>query len=395
MSETVLAFVADLHIASHRSQGGPWQGGVNERGRMTIECLRRALAAADEAEAVTFNMLGDVFDTVRPEPQLIAATQRAMNEHRTLPKRIIKGNHDENSSELGDHALGPLGELRDVEVYERPHLERLEYNDMVAMPRVEVFHVPFETGPASQWIPERVAALAAESHPDAARILALHVGIHDKGLRDANFWAEKANDAVSAELLAGVCRDHGIRIALAGNWHGRNVMEYTHPPLPSGQDRVILVQVGTLCPTGWDNPDYWGYGSVALVAVQDDGRVSVDFREVPGPRFVNVSSEVELEDAYDRAHQQGCPLFVRWVCQPSDVAGARHALTRAREAGTIAGWDVSVDKKETALQAREAAKAAQSTTTLQGVLSAFVSKMPLPEGVDRDRVFALADGYLR
>jgi hypothetical protein len=391
---TRLGFIADLHIANHRGNGGEWASGINERGRHTIDAFGNALTLAESTDCARLIVLGDVFDTTKPEPQLIAGAQAMMNQHPSVIKRIIKGNHDESSNAPGDHSLGPLHETAGCEVYEVP---TQEFYVGVASTigqqwGVNVIYVPYQTGVAKEWLPVELGKLTID--PKMVNILCLHLGIHDQSVRDEFFWADKATDAISAADLALLCHAYNIRAVFAGNWHGRKVMEFAFDPHPvHGHTQATLVQVGTLCPTGWDNPGLDDYGAVAFAEIDDNtGVFTLSFAEVPGPRFVNVKSVEELQAVLAAA--RGGDLYVRWTAKPAEVAHAREELEDLANLKQVKGWDIRIDKEEIQVMARQAAEAAKSTTTLAGVLDAFVSKMPIPDGVDRSSVFQRAKDYL-
>lgn len=389
-----IAFVADLHMANHRQHGGVWTGGLNVRGQETIHAFGNALSLAEAHGAERMVLLGDVFDTVKPEPQIIAEAQRMVNSHIT-PVRVIKGNHDEASSEAGDHALGPLHETANTRVYEAPDVEVLA----VGRTTVEMHYLPFETGPATDWLPKRLDDMGlrhGSGKPGVVRLLAIHLGLHDQEMRKSPtaFWFEKSNDAISAEYLAAECYKRGIHAVFAGNWHGRRTMEFAFPVDPkTGLQAVTLVQVGALTPTGWDNAGLTGYGGVAIAKIDEAGKLDLEFGEVEGPRFVNVRSLDELARAVTDAG--GNRLYVRWHAKPTEVAHAREELDRYKVPGScLVASDIAIDKEETQTLAREAAEAAQSTTTMQAVLEAFVAKKPMPETVSRTNVYNRCRDYL-
>lgn len=383
-----VGFIADLHLANHRIAGGSWQGGLNDRGRLTVDTFGNALSIAEAKGCSSVVAAGDVFDTTRPEPQLIAATQRMINMH-DVDIDIIMGNHDQDSSEKGDHALGPLGELNECRVYERPDVKVLEDG-------AELIMMPFMAGPASEWFPREVDKLMTEwttryQHVHTrtpARVLVTHLGIHDQNIRDGSIWAGKADDAISFEQLTEVCERHGITMALAGNWHGRTKF---------ASAMFTALQIGTLCPTGWDNPGMKGYGSLITIEFDKGAVTTVVVDEIPGPRFINVVSEKELADAIAQNPRSSRKnqLFIRWSAKPADVSAARASLEDWQASGEIFSWDIRVDKEDGKLQAAAAAQAARSASTLQGVLGAYVAKMPLVNALDRDEVFRRCDAYLK
>lgn len=353
-----IAFVADVHVASHRLVGGPWEAGVNARGRAVVGCLRRALCAASEAGAAAFVVLGDLFDTTRPEPQLIASVARVLAGWSGFPIVLLKGNHDSCSATMGDHALGPLGELPGVQVVDVP--------EVLDLGGQRVLLVPFLPGPASEVLP-RVLATFTETDVD---VVGLHVGLRDAEL-SRQPWAAAAEDAIAVEALAEVVRPRGARVVVAGNWHSARAWRV---------GELRLHQVGALCPTGWDNPGLEGYGGVTLV-----GRSGVTRLEVVGPRFVTVSSAAELAAVVAAAPVDGA-LYVRWTCVPSGVDEARATLEAC--GAQLAGWDVRLDGGEAQSRAVAAASAVRATSTLAGALEAYVARAAFPEGVDRGVVLA-------
>lgn len=377
-----LAFVADVHVANHPIQGGPMISGVNQRAQAILDALHQAVREAAQLDC-EFVILGDLFDTAKPTPQLVAATMAALriSESPDLQPQVLimKGNHDEQSSARGDHALGPLAVHPEsgVELFEEPRI--------VTLPGGELWMVPFQTGPAKEWLPVVMAGLeSTSSFVQGERVLALHLGIHDGDLRSANFWAEGAHDAIGVEQLVELCFKHRINGVYAGNWHARR--EWT---VTDQGHTVRILQVGTLAPTGWDNPGLEGYGTVAHWL---DGHMGAI--EVPGPRFVNVRSQAELDDITLEAgvHNR---LWVRRIAEPNDLDNARFEVEAIKHSSpTVMSAEVRVSKESIKAAAAQAATAARASGTLMDALEAYVAKLELPAGIDRAWVIEKARTYL-
>jgi hypothetical protein len=238
------AFVADVHCANHKAHGGPIVAGLNDRCRAILKVLGEAarVAAKEDAHIV---VLGDLFDTTRPEPQIIAAVHSNLagavlgTENRV---GVLLGNHERCSAEEGDHALGPLDPVyespKEIGVWDRPGAFCGE-EEFVVM-------VPFQEGPAREWL--RGAVEEALSNGDGECVaLALHLGLRDEQLCRENPWAAQADDAVDVKWLAELCHELKIPRVYAGNWHGWSEWEFEW----DDGFRCILTQVGALVPTGF------------------------------------------------------------------------------------------------------------------------------------------------
>lgn len=362
-----LAFVADVHVGNHRRHGGPMLSGLNDRCRLSAAVLDAARRRAAELDAEFF-VLGDLFDSSRPEPQVVAAVQRAL-----LPSaHVLLGNHDMVSTARGDHALGPLDGYEGISVYESPQV--LSFDD----DKVEVIMVPFQPGPAAEWLPqvmERLSVSLEDSGRVQARVLCLHLGIIDENTPP---WLRGADDAVPLELVQKLSMDLGCDAVLAGNWHSRQFW------LTAG--RYQIMQVGTLCPTGWDNPGLEDYGTLAVF---DSETGLLSHTEIPGPRFVKL-----------RAGQQtvgstfGNQIYVQMVAGTEERQQSEAVLSAQRDKGRIVGYEVVPDDLESETAARSAAFAARSSETFDQALAAFVREMPLEDGVEREHVLSLSRKYI-
>lgn len=358
-----IAFVADVHLGNHRRFGGPVVAGLNTRARMALGTLRAARARAEQMRADAFVVLGDLFDTSKPEPQLLAETQRAFDETGPGQPILLLGNHDQNSTTPGDHALGPLSPL--AHIVEVPSV--LNWGD------TDLWCVPFQPGRAADWLPNALAGLSKQSgHKVQRRVLTLHLGLSDT---DTPPWLRDAHDAVPASLVGELCREYGLQAAFAGNWHNPAEWDF---------DGVKVIQPGTLCPTGWDNPG----GDYGRVYIYDSDTRAVEHAVIPGPRFL------KLKYPTTEPIESGQQTFVRWVASAEYATDAQETLRVAQEKALCAGGEVVLDDAEASAAAKTAATVARSAETLDAALAGYVKEMPLVDGVDRAAVLALCKQYL-
>lgn len=375
----MIAAIADVHLANHRRFGGATVAGLNDRARAILRALTEASTVAVENGAGALVVLGDLFDSAAPTPQLVAAAMAVLAPPRVpYPIHIMLGNHDLVSDDLGDHALGPFAHVPGVTVHTKPAIVH-------PTPGMELAIVPYQSGEARVWLPEVLDGLLGGQAPGTRRrVLALHLGIHDHCIRERHAWAEAAHDAVSTSLLIELCQEHDISQVIAGNWHRRESWEVVAVP---NSGAIDILQVGALVPTGWDNAGLEGYGTVALI----DGR-SRRHVEVRGPRFVDVTCAAELDALPVRSTRHD--LYVRWVAPPEDMVGVGEVLRQAVERHRIKGYTVQVEQSAVKAQAREAAVQVRSATTLTDALARYVRDAPFDPAVDRDEVLDRSREYL-
>lgn len=376
-----LAFIADVHVANHKRLGGEVRSGINARANLCLVTLDAACTACKDADAVI--ICGDLFDSVRPEPQIIAAVANIL---RDLNREtfILRGNHEMQSTDTGDHSLGPLEALDDVRVVEESDLLRWEGAG------VEVMAVPFHPGSHEARLPRILETALVQGGQRKAgtslplRLLALHSGIRDK-LTEA--WLQKAPDSIDVGVLYDLMVKHGIRATVAGHWHKHRAWELLRSDEDAADVRWVA-QLGALVPTGWNNPGVEGYGTVAFFDTSFPSK-GLTYVSVPGPRFLIGASEVE------KASKQGNKVFVRWpTLTPEEEKDAVAALAKLKKNGDIVSGEVEPDRVESETAARSAAQVARSADTLAEALAAFVKEMALPEGVSREAVLARAKAYL-
>lgn len=365
-----LALVADPHVGNHKRHGGEAVSGINRRCRLTIDALSAAARIAERRKAVLV-VCGDLFDTSRPEPQVVAAVQEALRSVKTV---VLRGNHDTVSEAPGDHALGPLEPVATV----------VEVPTFV-MPGVVA--LPFRPHPVKEWFD----AALAEFAPMLGGVAVAHFGIEDA---DTPPWLRGAQDSAHADHVLGVLRKHKFAALFVGNWHNHKHWGGSADPL--------VVQVGTLCPTGWDNLGLVGYGKVVVYDTEDRSWEAV---EVPGPRFVKVRGRGALADLVDSPGvENAAPLFVQFLSPPGEAVDdpeqVRSFLHRKLyAAGKLSNDGIVVevvpDEGDALVAARTAATAAKSAVTLEEAIDGFAGAMELPEGVVAEDVKARARRYLK
>lgn len=363
---TKIAYIADLHIANHKRFAGKYESGLNERCRLILGALERALTEARDLGAEAVVVLGDTFDDVRPSPQILAATARVFG-RAGLPTYMLVGNHDQVSGSPGDHALGPL-EVSECEIFV------IEKPTTVKIGKTALMLVPFRAGAASEWLPDVVEELSPV--PTNDNVLCVHMGISDNTTPP---YLRSAPDSISATQLGGIMQVHGIKRAFAGNWHFHRTWEI-------GEQRIT--QVGALVPTGFDNPGV-GYGSVIVADANEQWRSTVR-----GPRFFAFDFEDgTLADVCD-LHDVGFSLFVQARVQPAYIAQAKAEIAEKVKAGVLAGGEAIPNKQVTKLVARSAAAAARSADTVDQAVAQYVEHMQMPDGVKRADVLTEVKSYL-
>jgi hypothetical protein len=390
-----------------RRFGGETQAGLNVRCMQTVHVLHEAAELAEREGCPELWVLGDLFDTVRPEPQVIAAVMAALEpKDITLAPharrvRLLMGNHEMVNREYGDHALGPMQALEWVQLhdglpgwteYDSPGGMRGEVH---ATPGA-IMAVPFVPGqPATQWMPG-VGTWNQPPEEGTRMAIVSHVGIADE--RTPKYLPGPGS--VPLEHVVREADAMGAELVLAGDWHEHRVWRRTGA---SGR-QITVMQVGALVPTGFDNPGMQGYGTVVTWDTET-GKTAV--HKLDGPRFVQ-TRDATLADV--RRLRVGAPytLHVQVVVPPGQVGAARAAAdawAAEREAeeylkrpagvnvyiGKVVESEVLVDAEEAQTMLRTAAAAATSGETLGEALEAFVRGMPLPADVDRAAVRARAE----
>ena len=372
-----IAVCADVHIGNHKRMASASVSGINGRARLVLSALQSAVDKAKDADARAFIVAGDLFDYQRPEPQLIAAVQDIFAGFKDDSSTVILlvGNHDQVSDGPGDHALGPLAPV--ATIVERPE-QWIEWNL-----GIDIALVPFIPPGANvqQAIDD---ALRSMSRPTAAvgakaSALVVHLGIRDAKTAP---WLRDSHDAIDASAIAEIARFFGRGIVFAGNWHDRRTWRFGS----AAAGYVDVVQAGALCPTGWDNPGWDGYG----LTLWDPEDGSYEFVEVPGPRFVKAAPG-EVADVERRASRDDRTAFVEVSV---GVEEARELRAKDMKL-SAAQLDIVVDRSVQKAKARTAGIAARSVSGVEEAVEKYVKRMDLGEGVDRAEVASIARGLIR
>lgn len=383
-----VAFVADAHVGNHTRMGGATHGSMNARCKYTVSALRRAAKEASSRQAPLF-ILGDLFDTHRPEAPVIAAVHDALTMQQSCVALV--GNHDMVSSTPGDHALASLAEAGVVEVFDEPSTWSYSHS---GGPSVDCACIPYRPGNAREWLtPEFVAELVSEFPvaPDRLRVLAVHFGIIGDSTPE---FLRNSHDAVPVKQVAEVARQNGVKFVMAGNWHDRCRWEV---------DGVTVQQVGALTPTGFDNPGVAGYGTVAFLnvsrALQGLGDI-IAIQEITGPRFLKVTNagqRSELE--YWLSHEPQNRLYVEYHCQPGEdpdeVKARLDALDGKPGAARLEAVQVipAAVARSVELADGQVIDPAQPIDIAEEVAH-YIDAMPLPASVERSEVRERVAHYL-
>ncbi len=371
---TAAVFAADLHVGNHGKFGGPTEVGINRRCAHTLRALQGAVDVANSKRAPLI-IAGDLFDSTRPTPQMIAEVQSCLDEVQD-GVYVIVGNHDQQSPAEGDHAMAPLWQV--AEVVDAPVSETFLGNHPL-----DLVMIPYQPGPAHEWIRGAVESVTSpkkeldnHGHP-IPRLLAIHLGVYDATWRP--FWSKDSHDCVSAEQLHEIMDAFSIDVCFAGNWHTRRTWKEPR-----------IVQVGSLCPTGWNDKGLRGHG----VSVWQDGAIT--HHEVAGPRFVTLpapqhpdfSSKVEELRKVDELFS----IYVRGVADsPDEVLETKEYIESLGDwAGVVVEPDTTIAKAE----AKTASIAARSADSLEEALAVYVQAMPLAEEIDRGTVLEKSKHYL-
>lgn len=380
-----IAWVADVHLGNHKVYGGQVVAGLNARCRMVLDTLRAAYSLATQENCQALFVDGDLFDTAKPPPQLLAAVQLVISQFPGLTTYIMLGNHDMESAADGDHALGPLAPV--AKLITKPQKIGLRGK---GVDEVEVWAVPFQPGKAEEWLPLVLAEVQGQppvvSSASSPKLLALHLGLRDKGKTPP--WLLDAHDSVSIEQVQQLVQKHELSAVYAGNWH--NPEEWVwYDANRSATTPLRAVQIGTLCPTGYDNPGET-FGTMAIYDSHKNNGCRV--LPVPGPRFHKVDGFDELKELVKKS--PGKLTFVRATVEPDDVAGAEDLIERAVEAGALGGGETMAEASEAQVALRQAAGVARSAETVDEAVENYVAAMPLKDPELRAAVLERVKGFL-
>lgn len=362
-----IGLLADCHLANHKRWGTPTYGQLaplNTRALDIVTVLAQARKRAEDEGCSDLFVLGDVFDTTCPSPQLIAECQRALATLGDLQVHLMIGNHDQQSPAKGDHALVSMEGQRNVHVYETVDQVYPEGGGCVTL-------LPYHPGRADEYLVDEIKGKQAAGH---VNVLGLHLGLRDD---DTPPWLQNSHDSFPVSRLAELTVTQPYDLVVAGNWHERK------------QFRPDVWQLGALVPTGFDNPGRKGYGSLMIY---DGQRARVI--EMDGPRFLRATSmdgaRKALADIESTASAFTTYVSIRCRLDEREAAQELFDLYDHKH------YEVLTDKAAAEDAARSAATAAAyaSTDSIQAAVRAYVERMALPADVVRDEVMAQALNFV-
>ena len=102
--------IGDYHLHNFQQWGRQKVDGINYRAAMSLASLKITLDRQTNTNNLskTFIFAGDVFDTSKPEPALIAALMDLLGSFDQSQFYLMTGNHDVGSSGPNDHSLAPF-----------------------------------------------------------------------------------------------------------------------------------------------------------------------------------------------------------------------------------------------------------------------------------------------
>lgn len=365
---TTVGYIADVHVGNPKKWPGSTVAGVSERAQHVLNALERAVQLARASGCEALGVAGDLFDYASIEPQLVAEVQRIFAD---IPVFAIPGNHDMASMALGDHALAPL----------QDHVSIIETPNILHIGGIDVWCVPFEPGPPSEWLPLRLQQLedSGQRRKAAGTHLMLHMGISDSA---TPYFLDQSTGHIKSSELRALMDQYSIDWTFSGDWHRHQVWQ--------DASRGI-VQIGCLAPNRFP-PGEHEHGHIgAMVFAEDtDG---IELVDVPGPRFAKLTFKGDSPAKYTLP-LKGDPLYIKMVCKEPEEEAAKELLKEWEDNGTARATELSVDRAERRAAARTAAHEARKASSVDEAIRVYVNTMPLEDGVDRQEVLQLARRYL-
>lgn len=338
------ALVADVHVANFRKFGGPVVGGVNKRGREVLKSLESAFTFAKNAGCDRFVVLGDLFHSSHPSPQLITkvaeilAPKPGLRVVESMQTMMMVGNHDQVSLAVNDHALAPFS-FMGVKVIE----ETTVFDDG------DLAIIPFRPGHATDWLEEEVAKCRGSS------LLGLHLGIYDDTTAP---YLQKCADAVSVTWLRELCEEYDIGDVVAGNWHAGRKWE---------SDVRSIVIPGALSPTGFAD---LGRKHIGRMVIWDEGNIEIQI--VPGIRFIKCT----FEEFKSRDTGRSGTYYFKVMLQPDQLDEAKELATEQK---VLDRCEFAVDTGEAKEALEEAAEKARSTESIDEAIAGYIDQLDVPE----------------
>lgn len=343
--------VADIHIGNHPIQGGDNVSGVNARCRGILRVLERVVQAVAAQPSTGLVIAGDTFDRWATTPQVIEAALSVLAPV-IRDTVVIVGNHDMRSSDPRDNAIALFTHAGAVVVDHRP------------LRLGGVLFVPFHPERVEDYLPRM---MAVEGGLVVPRAIVGHFGVSDA---ETPQWLVGAKDSTSIEWLGSFAEKHGLASIVVGNWHDGKQWSVPYPHDPSR--KVTITQAGALVPTGWDNPNFPGYGGV--VTLSGDG-TTISREELPGPRFLSVPKEHVR--AVPLVAPEGSEVYLRVAAAPDELAqvrqSAQDAFTNAKSRLMCVELDPRAEMRSSAARTEAAQVAAKTSASVRERLHQFFS----------------------
>lgn len=346
-----IGFCADIHLGNHGVLGGESKLGMNRRCWDVVKTIQGAVKVALAQKCSELVVVGDLFDSTKPTPQMINAAQSAL---KSIPTTILVGNHEHGSTDPGDHALSAM--WTSAKVIERPNWELLHGRGQGDAGAARLLCIPCIPHPAEKWFDDEVAKLAKALdtlEDDLDRLLCFHLGVADGA---TPFYLQGAKDSIHVDRVLEVCEKYHITAAFAGNWHNQQVWE----------NRVF--QIGALAPTGFDNPGIVGYGGLAIY---DTRTAKTSLFEIPGPRFIALKAGDSIAPLVT-ASKAGNTVYARWTCSRTELPAIREQAQELVKQGVLTDYKAEADKKSARAAAHKAAAQVRQAQSMQEAIVASV-----------------------
>lgn len=383
------SFTADGHIGNYGKEGGPVTAGINERCRHSIGAFRFSVLLAKQLECRAYTHLGDLFDYQRMEPQVVAEVQDVMDD-RSLEFVGLVGNHDQRSTDPGDHAMAPLRPVCTLVDAAPNWFVYRDGDESCAM-----LVIPFQAGRAEDWLPQVIRDHVSRAGlPEAkTRVLCFHLGISDSR---TPYYLDGAHDSVCLGTVEKLAAEFGFTHVFAGNWHC-----WKHWTV-EGKDgaEVEVVQVGSLAPNRFSDSvdDQTRNGTMAVL---DTETGVVKTYDIPGPRFIKVAGLDAVEALTSGAThgdviELAAPLYVSAIVDPEDADHADELLTEFQSAiSVLRHFEVHLDTSKEDAATEAAISTAVAATSHQEAIRIFAEGVPIPPTVDRGDVTRFVDECLK
>jgi DNA repair exonuclease SbcCD nuclease subunit len=354
-------FIADVHVGNHRLHSGSYVSGVNQRCRDVLGCLDMAVMFAYvDANIEHLFVLGDLFDTARPSPQVIGATQHILTCNQDIA--VLAGNHDLSSEDYKDNALSPLHPVVSV-------VESLDFLKGI-IPGKDLVMFPYRSGSVLEKLSTELHYARVNGSLERPLVLCGHFGVWDNNTPG---YLRGSPDSIKLSDLENLCLTYQISHVFVGHWHARRTWDLGH---------AQVVQIGALAPVGFRDPgENYGYAQI----LNNDGSMSV--KQFDGPRFLNATSEefVGLTVAGNpRAHR-----YIRWHVPAVDLAACQKIAELLQKQCDYVTIQCVPEQRDT--MKRSAKRVSRG---MDAILAGHVKNRAIPDGVDREEVLTLSRQYL-